>query len=118
PPAPSGGVFRPSGGAGGAGGAGGFRPAGAGGFRPGGFRAPSAGRPPMSGMRRPRPGTGAQYTEQIRRVTAGPRSGAAPSHEAGEPIAGPHAVLEAMRAGRPIKRLFISNERGTQTGPV
>jgi 23S rRNA (guanosine2251-2'-O)-methyltransferase len=72
----------------------------------------------MPGMRRPRPGTGAQYTEQIRRATAGPRSGAAPSHEAGEPIAGPHAVLEAIRAGRPIKRLFISSERGTQTGPV
>ncbi|HEU5287656.1 MAG TPA: 23S rRNA (guanosine(2251)-2'-O)-methyltransferase RlmB, partial [Candidatus Limnocylindria bacterium] len=58
------------------------------------------------------------YTEQIRRVTAGPRSGAAPSHEAGEPIAGPHAVLEAIRAGRQVKRLFISNERGTRTGPV
>ena len=72
----------------------------------------------MPGMRRPRPGTGAQYTEQIRRATSGPRSGAAPSHEAGEPIAGPHAVIEAMRAGRAIKRLSISNERGTQTGPV
>jgi 23S rRNA (guanosine2251-2'-O)-methyltransferase len=69
-------------------------------------------------MRRPRPGTGAQYTEQIRRVTAGPRAQAAPSHEAGEPIAGPHGVLEAIRSGRVIKRLFISNERGTQTGPV
>ena len=88
-------------------------------FRSGGaFRGPSAGRPPMSGMRRPRPGTGAQYTEQIRRATSGPRSGAAPSHEAGEPIAGPHAVIEAIRAGRAIKRLSISNERGTQTGPV
>src|SRR5439155_729161 len=36
----------------------------------------------------------------------------------GEPIAGPHAVLEAIRAGRVVKRLFVSNERGTQTGPV
>ena len=97
---------------------GGFRTPGTG-FRSGGaFRGPSAGRPPMPGMRRPRPGTGAQYTEQIRRATAGPRSGAAPSHEAGEPIAGPHAVIEAIRAGRVIKRLSISNERGTQTGPV
>jgi len=97
---------------------GGFRTPGTG-FRSGGaFRGPSAGRPPMPGMRRPRPGTGAQYTEQIRRATAGPRSGAAPSHEAGEPIAGPHAVLEAIRAGRVIKRLSISSERGTQTGPV
>ena len=98
---PVGGGFRPAGGT--------FRPAG-GGFRTGG-RPMGAGR----GGRRP---VGAQYTEQIRRATAGPRSGAAPSHEAGEPIAGPHAVLEAMRAGRVLKRLFISNERGTQTGPV
>ena len=113
PAAPSGGTFRPA--------SGGFRAPGAGGFRPasGGFRPGGVGRPMGGGMRggARRPG-GAQYTEQIRRVTAGPRSGAAPSHEAGEPIAGPHAVLEAIRAGRPIKRLFISNERGTQTGPV
>jgi len=60
----------------------------------------------------------AQYTETIRRATAGPRTSAAPSHDAGEPIAGPHAVLEAIRAGRVIKRLYVSNERGTRTGPV
>ncbi len=60
----------------------------------------------------------AQYSETIRRATAGPRTSAAPSHDAGEPLAGPHAVLEAMRAGRVIKRLMISNERGTRTGPV
>ena len=60
----------------------------------------------------------AQYSETIRRATAGPRTSAAPSHDAGEPIAGPHAVLEAIRAGRAIKRLMISNERGTRTGPV
>jgi 23S rRNA (guanosine2251-2'-O)-methyltransferase len=60
----------------------------------------------------------AQYTETIRRATAGPRTSAAPSHDAGEPIAGPHAVLEAIRAGRVLKRLYISNERGTRTGPV
>ncbi|MEO8631926.1 MAG: 23S rRNA (guanosine(2251)-2'-O)-methyltransferase RlmB, partial [Chloroflexota bacterium] len=60
----------------------------------------------------------AQYTETIRRATAGPRTSAAPSHDAGEPIAGPHAVIEAIRAGRVIKRLYISNERGTRTGPV
>ncbi len=103
------------------GGVGGFRaPGTGGGFRPagpGGFRAAPAGRP-MGGMRGPRRGTGAAYTDQIRRVTAGPRAQAAPSHEAGEPIAGPHAVLEAIRAGRVVKRLFISNERGTRTGPV
>jgi 23S rRNA (guanosine2251-2'-O)-methyltransferase len=60
----------------------------------------------------------AQYTETIRRATAGPRTSAAPSHDAGEPLAGPHAILEAIRAGRVIKRLYISNERGTRTGPV
>ncbi len=88
----------------------GARPGGAqGGFRP-------QGRP--MGPRGPRRGAGAQYSEQIRRATAGPRAQAAPSHEAGEPIAGPHAVLEAMRAGRPIKRLFVSSERGTRTGAV
>ena len=69
------------------------------------------------GMRRGPIGQ-AQYSETIRRATAGPRTSAAPSHDAGEPLAGPHAVLEAIRAGRVIKRLMISNERGTRTGPV
>jgi 23S rRNA (guanosine2251-2'-O)-methyltransferase len=64
------------------------------------------------------PGGQAQYSETIRRATAGPRTSAAPSHDAGEPIAGPHAVLEAIRAGRVIKRLYVSNERGTRTGAV
>jgi 23S rRNA (guanosine2251-2'-O)-methyltransferase len=64
------------------------------------------------------PGGQAQYSETIRRATAGPRTSAAPSHDAGEPIAGPHAVIEAMRAGRAIKRLYVSNERGTRTGAV
>ena len=72
------------------------------------------------GARGPRRGPigQAQYTETIRRATAGPRTTAAPSHDAGEPIAGPHAVLEAIRAGRIIKRLYVSNERGTRTGAV
>ena len=72
------------------------------------------------GARGPRRGPigQAQYSETIRRATAGPRTTAAPSHDAGEPLAGPHAVLEAIRAGRVIKRLMISNERGTRTGPV
>jgi 23S rRNA (guanosine2251-2'-O)-methyltransferase len=74
---------------------------------------PSAARGPRRG-----PMGQAQYTETIRRATAGPRTSAAPSHDAGEPIAGPHAVLEAIRAGRVVKRLYISNERGTRTGPV
>ncbi len=73
---------------------------------------PSAARGPRGQMGQ------AQYTETIRRATAGPRTSAAPSHDAGEPIAGPHAVIEAIRAGRVIKRLYISNERGTRTGPV
>ena len=72
------------------------------------------------GARGPRRGPvgQAQYSETIRRATAGPRTTAAPSHDAGEPIAGPHAVLEAIRAGRVIKRLYVSNERGTRTGAV
>jgi len=72
------------------------------------------------GARGPRRGPigQAQYSETIRRATAGPRTSAAPSHDAGEPLAGPHAVLEAISAGRVIKRLMISNERGTRTGPV
>src|SRR5512132_2043994 len=74
----------------------------------------------FAGARGPRRGPlgQAQYSETIRRATAGPRTSAAASHDAGEPIAGPHAVLEAIRAGRVIKRLMISNERGTRTGPV
>ncbi|HEY8648631.1 MAG TPA: 23S rRNA (guanosine(2251)-2'-O)-methyltransferase RlmB [Candidatus Limnocylindria bacterium] len=88
-----------------------------GGWRPGApFRAP----PAFGGSGGPRPfrGTGPQYTEQIRRATSGPARGAAPSHEAGEPIAGPHAVLEAMRAGRAIRKLYISQDRSLRTGPV
>ena len=85
-----------------------------GGWRPGApFRAPTGG-----GMR-PRFGAGGpQYSEQIRRATSGPPRGAAPSHEAGEPIAGPHAVLEAMRAGRAIRKLYISQDRSLRTGAV
>src|SRR5437867_7403053 len=54
----------------------------------------------------------------MRRVTAGPH-GPARSHEAvGEPIAGPHAILEAIRAGRNIRRLYVSQDRNVRTGPV
>jgi 23S rRNA (guanosine2251-2'-O)-methyltransferase len=85
-----------------------------GGWRPGApFRAPTGG-----GMRPRFGGSGPQYTEQIRRATSGPPRGAAPSHEAGEPIAGPHAVLEAMRAGRAIRKLYISQDRSLRTGAV
>jgi 23S rRNA (guanosine2251-2'-O)-methyltransferase len=85
-----------------------------GGWRPGApFRAPVGG-----GMRPRFGGSGPQYTEQIRRATSGPPRGPAPSHEAGEPIAGPHAVLEAMRAGRAIRKLYISQDRSLRTGAV
>lgn len=89
----------------------GWRPAGAGGPAPWRGGAAAAG-----GNRRY---GGAGYTEQIRRVTAGPRV-SAPSHEAGagDPIAGPHAVLEALRAGRVIRKLYISQDRTLRTGPV
>ena len=70
------------------------------------------------GWRQPRGGQQQQYQDAIRRVTAGPRT-TAPSHvPAGEPIAGPHAVLEAMRAGRLVRRLYVSQDRSLRTGPV
>ena len=85
-----------------------------GGWRPGApFRGPA-----MGGGPQPFRGAGPQYAEQIRRATSGPARGAAPSHEAGEPIAGPHAVLEAMRAGRAIRKLYIAQDRSVRTGPV
>lgn len=104
-----GGTFRP-GAAGARPGGTGFRPAG-GGFRPGG---PGGGRPAgpaMRGGRRPMPG----YQDQVRRMTGG-----APvaSQDAGEPIAGPHAVLEAIRSGRTVRKLYVSQDRGTRTGAV
>jgi 23S rRNA (guanosine2251-2'-O)-methyltransferase len=86
------------------------------GWRPAGGAAPWRGAPAAGGNRRY---GGPGYTEQIRRVTAGPRV-SAPSHEAGagDPIAGPHAVLEALRAGRVIRKLYISQDRSLRTGPV
>src|SRR2546423_561585 len=76
-------------------------------------RAPQGG-----GQWRPRSGGEQRYRQAIRRVTAGPHK-AAPSHEpVGEPIAGPHAILEAIRAGRNIRRLYVSQDRNVRTGPV
>jgi 23S rRNA (guanosine2251-2'-O)-methyltransferase len=72
---------------------------------------------PGGGWRQRRGGQ-QRYDEAIRRVTTGPRT-AAPSHmPAGEPIAGPHAILEALRAGRGIRRLYVSQDRGVRTGAV
>src|SRR4029077_1951404 len=74
--------------------------------------------PQGGGQWRQRRGGGQRYSEAIRRVTAGPHK-AAPSHEPlGEPIAGPHAILEAIRAGRNIRRLYVSQDRNVRTGPV
>ena len=74
--------------------------------------------PQGGGQWRQRRGGEQRYSEAIRRVTAGPHK-AAPSHEpVGEPIAGPHAILEAMRAGRNIRRLYVSQDRNVRTGPV
>jgi len=95
------------------------------GFRPPGAapRPPFAGpRPPFAGQRpggfRPQIGGPRQqrYQEMVRRATAGPRTG--PAEEGGEPISGPHAVLEALRAGRSIRRIFVANERGARSGAV
>ena len=73
---------------------------------------------PQGGGWRQRRGGEQRYSEAIRRVTAGPHK-AAPSHEpVGEPIAGPHAILEAIRAGRNIRRLYVSQDRNVRTGPV
>jgi 23S rRNA (guanosine2251-2'-O)-methyltransferase len=70
------------------------------------------------GQWRQRRGGEQRYSEAIRRVTAGPHK-AAPSHEpVGEPIAGPHAILEAIRAGRNIRRLYVSQDRNVRTGTV
>src|SRR5207237_733278 len=85
----------------------GRRGRGGGGAGFGGPRPPYAGPRPQFGG--PRPQFGAP---------AGPHS-AAPSHEpVGEPIAGPHAILEAIRAGRNIRRLYVSQDRNVRTGPV
>src|SRR5437879_923639 len=74
--------------------------------------------PQGGGQWRQRRGGGQRYSDAIRRVTAGPHK-AAPSHEpVGEPIAGPHAILEAIRAGRNIRRLYVSQDRNVRTGPV
>ena len=74
--------------------------------------------PQGGGQWRQRRGGEQRYSDAIRRVTAGPHK-AAPSHEpVGEPIAGPHAILEAIRAGRLIRRLYVSQDRNVRTGPV
>ena len=79
-----------------------------------GWRGP---RPAGGGWRQRGPGQ-QRYQDTVRRVTAGPRT-AAPSHQpTGEPVAGPHAILEAMRAGRGIRRLYVSEDRNTRTGAV
>ncbi|MDE3113004.1 MAG: 23S rRNA (guanosine(2251)-2'-O)-methyltransferase RlmB [Chloroflexota bacterium] len=77
----------------------------------GGAPRPFVGRPSggVRGGGRPQ-----RYQEMIRRATAGPR--VAPPEEAGEPIAGPHAVLEALRAGRPLRRIYVAQERGVRAG--
>ena len=117
---PGGFAQRPGGGSGFRPGGTGFRPAGGGfsgrpavgGFRPGpaGPGRPSAG--PMPGGRgRPMPG----FQDQVRRMTGG---AALAPQDAGEPIAGPHPVLEAIRSGRAVRKLYVSQDRGTRTGAV
>ena len=93
---------------------------------------PGAGRPafgaPRPSFGAPRPGgfgprpfrtggdRGQRYQEMVRRATSGPRTG--PPEEAGEPISGPHAILEALRAGRVLRRINVSSDRGVRTGAV
>jgi len=85
----------------------------------GGWRPATQWRPAAAGQRRPFGGAPTpRYEEQIRRATGGTTRGAAPSHDAGEPIAGPHSVLEAIRAGRVIRKLYVSQDRSLRTGAV
>lgn len=114
-PRPGGGYPRPGGTS--------FRPAGGGfGARPGGqgFRPPMGGRPVGGGggmpLRAPRGRPMPAYQDQVRRMTGG--APVAPAQDPGEPIAGPHAVLEAIRSGRAVRKLYVSQERGTRTGAV
>lgn len=92
----------------------------AGGFRPQGPRPAFGARPqfggrPVGGGFRQGGARQQRYQEMVRRATSGPRVG--PAEEGGEPISGPHAVLEALRAGRQIRRIYVANERGVRTGP-
>jgi 23S rRNA (guanosine2251-2'-O)-methyltransferase len=57
-----------------------------------------------------------QYQQQMRRVTGGVPTQAPDS--AGEPIAGTHAVLEALRSGRFLKTLYVAEDRSLRSGPV
>ena len=82
-----------------------------------GWRGPGQGQRPGGWGRGPRGGQQG-YAEQVRRVTSGVRT-TAPSHApTGEPIAGPHAILEAIRAGRNVRRLYVSEDRSLRTGAV
>ena len=95
---------------------GGMRPSAPrpGGFRPGGPpRGARPGGPPRMGMPQRQ-----RYQDVVRRATGGPRIAAIAPQDAGEPVAGPHAVLEALRAGRVLRRIYIAQERGVRTGAV
>ena len=95
-----------------------MRGAPGGGFRPSG--PPRMGAPRPGGPMRPGAfrGGGQRYQDIVRRATGGPRVSAIPAQDAGEPIAGPHAVLEALRAGRVVRRILVAQERGVRTGAV
>src|SRR3989442_1963217 len=84
-------------------------------------RAPRPAGPPRPGGWRPQPwrrgpSSPGQYQQQIRRARAGVPSQAPDT--TGEPIAGPHAVLEALRSGRFLKTLYVAEERSLRSGPV
>jgi len=86
------------------------------GQRPGGYgQRPGGFGQRLGGMRAGAQRTG-RYQDMVRRATAGPSTG--PVEDPGEPIAGPHAVLEALRAGRVLRRIYVSQDRGTRTGAV
>lgn len=102
---------------------GGFGPRPGGfGQRPGGFGQRPSGPGPRPGAAGPRPGGfrprggGARYQDMVRRATSGPPT--TPSEEAGEPLAGPHAVLEALRSERTIRHIYVAHERGARSGAM
>ncbi len=57
-----------------------------------------------------------QYQQRLRQVTGGPPT-AVPEGNV-EPIAGTHAVLEALRSGRFLRALYVAEDRSVRSGPV
>lgn len=57
------------------------------------------------------------YQRQLQRVTGGRPAQPVPEGNV-EPIAGAHAVLEALRGGRFLRALYVAEDRPIRSGPV